>query len=109
MRVCRNVAFIVDLHSLDDPMDVRADDNGVWVRKGSPVAFVSVHNAAGTVNVFRRSEMGSHLYHYKNVRTYYRHSASSDFCRIITTVNGELQCFSKCILTHCYVKCIIII
>ena len=78
-------------------MDVRADDNGVWVRKGSPVAYVSVHNAAGTMNVFRRSKMGSHSHHYKIVRTYYRHSASSDFRRIITTVNGELEYFSKCI------------
>ena len=31
MRVHRNVAFIVDLHSLDDPLDVCADENGVWV------------------------------------------------------------------------------
>ena len=54
VRVCRNAAFIVDLHSLDDPLDVRADENGVWVRKGCPVSYVSVHNAAGTANVFRR-------------------------------------------------------
>ena len=41
--VCRNVSFVVDLHKLDDPVDVRADENGVWVRKGSPVAYVSMH------------------------------------------------------------------
>ena len=91
VQVCQNVAFIVDLHSLDDPLDVRADENGVWVRKGSPVAYVSVHNVANTVNVFRRSKMGNHCHHYKMVHTYYRHSTSSDFRRIITTVNGE--CF----------------
>ena len=89
VRVCRNVAFVVDLHTLDDPLDIRADENGVWVRKGSPVTYVSVHNAAGSVNVFRRSRMGNHSHHYKIVRTYYRHSSSSDFCRIITTVNGK--------------------
>ena len=91
VRVCRKVAFIVDLHSLDDPLDVRADENRVWVRKGSPVSYVSVHNAAGTVNVFRRSKMGNHSHHYKIMRTYYHHATSSDFCRIITAVYGKFE------------------
>ena len=90
VRVCRNSAFVVDLYALDDPLPIRADENGVWVRKGSPVAYVSVHNTAGTVEVFRRSKMGTHRHHYKIVRTYYRHSSSSDFRRIITTVNGKV-------------------
>ena len=91
VQVCRNIAFIVDLHSLDDPLDIRADENGVWVRKGSPVAYVSVHNAAGTVNVFRRSRMGNHSHHYKIMRIYYRHATSPDFRRIITTVYGKFE------------------
>ena len=33
VQVCHNVTFLVDLQ--DDPMDVRADENGVWDRKGS--------------------------------------------------------------------------
>ena len=46
VRVCRNVAFVVDLHSLDDPLDIRADENGVWKRKGSPVTYVSIHSTS---------------------------------------------------------------
>ena len=42
VHVCHNVSFVVDLHKLDDAVDVRADENGVWVRKGSSVAYVSV-------------------------------------------------------------------
>ena len=43
VHVCRNVSFVVYLHKLDGPVDVRADENGVWVWKGSPVAYVSMH------------------------------------------------------------------
>ena len=28
VRVCRNVSFVVDLNMLDDPLDIRADENG---------------------------------------------------------------------------------
>ena len=42
VQVCHNASFLVDLDSLDDAMDIRADENGVWDRKGSPVtsAFI---------------------------------------------------------------------
>ena len=30
VQVCRNVSFVVDLNMLDDPLDIRADENGVW-------------------------------------------------------------------------------
>ena len=30
IQVCRNVSFVVDLNMLDDPLDIRADENGVW-------------------------------------------------------------------------------
>ena len=52
VQVCRNASFIVDLHTLDDPLDIRADENGVWKRKGSPVAYVSVHTNGGKTTVF---------------------------------------------------------
>lgn len=89
VQVCHNVTFLVDLHALDEPMDIRADKNGAWSRKGSPVAYVSVHNNGGTTAVYKRNHMGSHSHHYKLTRVYYRHSSSPDFTRIITTVNGE--------------------
>lgn len=90
-RVCHNTAFVVDIHTLRDPKDVRADENGVWLRTGSPVAYISVHtNSSGDKSkVFRRSKMGSLSHHYKISRTYYRHSTSPDFHRVISTVYGE--------------------
>ena len=36
-NVCKNSTFVVDLHSLDEPADIHADENGVWVQTGSPV------------------------------------------------------------------------
>ena len=91
VRVCRNVAFVVDLHSLDDPLDIRADENGVWKRKGSPVTYVSIHSTSEKTRVFKRSRMRNHPNHYKVIRTYYRHNSSPDFTRIITVVHGK--CF----------------
>ena len=85
MQVCYNVTFLVDLHSLDDPVDIRADENGAWNRKGSPVAYVSIHNNGGTTAIYERNHMGSHFHHYKIIRAY-RHS-SHDFTKIITTVS----------------------
>ena len=73
VRICHNVSFVVDLHTLDDPKDIqRADENGVWQRNGSPVTYVSIHGA----KVFRRMNMGNHSHHYKVSRTHYRHSSS---------------------------------
>ena len=36
-------------NSLDDPLDVRADENGVWVTNVSPVSYDGVHNAGSGV------------------------------------------------------------
>ena len=87
VQVCHNASFLVDLHSLSDAMDIRADENGVWDRKGSPVTYVSIHRNGSTTTVYKRS---SHSHHYKVTRVYYRHSSSPDFTRIITTVNGKV-------------------
>ena len=91
--VQHNVAFVVDLDKLEDPLDIRADENGSWIRKGSPVAFVSVHTKEGSSSIFRRPKMGSHSHHFKISRTYYRHSSSPDFFRIIAMAYGEYTDF----------------
>ena len=89
VSVCHNVAFVVNLKSLDDPKDLRADENGVWRHLGAPIAYVSLHrNHGGIPEVKRRTKVHAHPHHYKISRTYYRHSTSTNFCRIITTVQG---------------------
>ena len=95
VRVCKNASFVVDLHSLDNPQDKRADENGVWQRNGSPVAYVSIHNSSGNTRVLKRSKMGHHSHHFKLTRTYYRHTSSPDFTRIITTVHGKCVAVSE--------------
>lgn len=92
VRVCRNVSFVVDLNMLDDPLDIRADENGVWKRKGSPVAYISMHTNKGKTRFFRRTKAPTRSNHYKITRTYYRHASSPDFTRIITVVHGEILC-----------------
>lgn len=89
VRVCHNVSFIVNLDNLNDEHDIRADENGVWERKGSPVAYVSVHSKGSNKYVVRRNTIGSHSNSFKLTRVYYRHSKSPDFRRIITTVYGR--------------------
>ena len=95
VEVCHNAAFLVDLNSLDDAMDIRADENGVWNRKGSPVTYISIHNNGSTTTVQKRTKLGSFSHHYKVTRVYYRHSSSPDFTRIITTVNGKCNCITQ--------------
>ena len=77
---------------MDDPQDIRADENGVWKRKRSPVAYVSLHTKLGKPKVVKRNRMGNHFHPYKITRTYYCHSCSLDFTRIITTVHGKYFC-----------------
>ena len=59
-RVCHNVAIVVDLNALDGYSDIRADENGVWKRKGAPIATVSVHTSAhgSTTKVVCSTRMG---------------------------------------------------
>lgn len=97
LRVCRNVTFVVNLFALDDARDIRADENGVWKRKGSPIAYVSIH---GKEKVSKCSKMQSLPHHFKLTRTYYRHSSSPDFTRIITTAHGK-NTGHKYVSVHC--------
>ena len=91
VQFCRNASLIVDLHMLDVPLDILADENGVWKCKGSPVAYVSVHTNGRRTTVLRRKKMATRSNHYKVTRTYYRHASSPDFTRIITVVHGKLH------------------
>lgn len=81
-------------------MDIRADENGVWDRKGSPVTYVSIHKNGSTTTVYKRSKLGPHAHHYKVTRVYYRHSSSPDFTRIITTVNGKGNCVAQSVYMY---------
>ena len=84
------VSFVVDLHELDDPVDVRADENGVWVRKGSPVAYVSMHTKKGKTRFFRRTKKPTQPHQFKITRTYYRHASSPDFTRMIAVAHSKV-------------------
>ena len=77
--VWHNVTFEVDLNSLDLANDIKADENGVWERNGSPVVYVSVHTKGPNREVFCRLQMGATDHHFKIIRTYYHHSYSPDF------------------------------
>ena len=101
VHVCHNASFVVDLHKLDDPVDVRADENGVWMRKGSPVAYLSKHTKERTTRFFRRTNKPTQPHQFKITRTYYRHASSSDFTRMISVAHGEciVMCVHVCIVT----------
>ena len=69
--VNHNVSFAIDLDALDDYNDIRADENGVWKRKGAPIAIVSIHKSKNPAQVARRRKMRSLPHYYKLSRTYY--------------------------------------
>ena len=45
INVVSNVSFVVDVQSLDDPNDLKADENDVWERQGSPATYISISDA----------------------------------------------------------------
>ena len=93
--VNHNVSFVINLDTLDDYSDIRADENGVWKRKRAPIAIISVHTRSQKpAQIARRTRMKSLPHYYKLSRTYYNHSSSPDFHRIITTVYGKLHLYN---------------
>ena len=50
LYIQRNVSFVVNTSHLDDPTDIQANENGVWIRKGCPVAYVSKLTKSDTTN-----------------------------------------------------------
>ena len=91
VQVCHNTSFLVDLASLDDAMDIRADENGVWDCKGFPVTYISIHHGKElSVTVQKRSKLGSFSHHYKVTRVYYRYSSSPDFMLAVLFVSSLL-------------------
>ena len=53
VNVSSNVSFVVNIEALDNPNDLKADDVGVWERKGSPVAYVSVYKRNGKNEIYQ--------------------------------------------------------
>lgn len=79
IHACHNVSFVVDLHALDFPKDIPADENGVWRRNGSPVTYVSVHGA----KVFHCKKNGQS---FASLQSF---MYLQDFRRVITTVHSK--------------------
>ena len=70
MSVHHNVAFDINLHSLDDPKDLRADENKVWKCMGAPIAFINLHKYHGGVpEVKRCTKMGAHPHQISRIGT----------------------------------------
>ena len=99
VNVYHNVAFLVDITKRDDPNDLKADENGVWHRNGSPNTYITIlTDRFGLKQVHRRSKLRELPNNCMITRTYYRHSASPDFSRIITKVKGMTICLCQIIV-----------
>ena len=80
---------MVDLHTLNDPYDIRADDNGAWNCTGTQIAYVSIHEgSSGHKSLASIQGFNNFLTNFKISRVYFKHSTSPDFKRIITTAEG---------------------
>ena len=47
VRVQENLSFVVSMDNVKDPLDLRADDNGVWIHKGVRSIWSSVDVGGG--------------------------------------------------------------
>ena len=93
VHVCHNVSFVVDLHKLDDPVDVRADEK--WCLDAARFTcclYVSKHMKDGKTRFFRRTKKPMQPHQFNITRTYYRHGSSPNFTRMIVVAHGEWYC-----------------
>ena len=88
--VWHNATFEVYLNSLDLANDIKADENGVWERNGSPVVYVSVHTKGPKREVFCRSQLTTILKLFEHITVTLIHQTLGQFRHIIVTVHGNL-------------------
>ena len=94
VSVEHNVSFVVDLTSLSDPNDVRADDLGSWTCTGSRrLSFMVKFGNAACHIVSGISGSGANLVQIR--RQYHVHGTDSDLHRMIAFVEnfeGRRKC-----------------
>ena len=92
VRVQENLSFVVSMDNVKDPLDLRADDNGVWVHKGIRTLWISVDSGGRTEILSRKGRPkmkisgGAKLYCMK--KSYHALKTSEDFRRLIVTMEG---------------------
>ena len=87
----KEISFVVNVSMLDDPMDIRADENGVWMRKHSPVAFVSKHiKGNSTLTLDARLVMIPITIRIPEHTTGIAHLLTSLLCKVRTCINLKL-------------------
>jgi len=90
-RAQSNVSFLVNLDNVKDPMDLRADDNGVWTHKGLRSLWVSV--SARSVEILSRKgrpkfKLAGAAKMFCIKKAYHSLQSSPDFRRVIVTMEG---------------------
>lgn len=98
VAVNTNASFLVDLSCLKHSDDVKADDLGVWKSVGSPSHLVVVDDEDGCLSAtvlsrgkkFKDVDAAKRQYTYRLTRSYYRHSTSPDFHRIVNVAKGRM-------------------
>ena len=103
-RVCSSVpigvhssaSFIVSMKNVKDPMDLRADGNGVWEHKGLRSLWVSV--SGHKVEILSRKgrpnfKLGGSAKMFCIKKAYHSLQSSSDFRRLIVTMEGKYSLY----------------
>jgi hypothetical protein len=91
VAVTVNAAFLVNLKCLKHSNDIKADDLGVWKSVGSPSHLVVVDEEDGCLSAtvlprgksFKDVDIAEREYTYRITRSYFKHSTSPDFHRIV--------------------------
>ena len=92
IRVQSNMSFVIDMNAIQNPLDLRADDNGDWLHNGLRTICLSI-SKRGNVEILSKNgrpkmniSWGAKLYCMK--RTYHAFKSSPDFKRMIVTMEG---------------------
>ena len=94
LLVEENCIFIISLKYLDDPDDIKSDDNGHWIHNGRKTTYVSVWYKNESIidikSIPKLVHPDENSQIYSLVRTYYTHDPHDDFKRIFYHLFGKL-------------------
>ena len=107
LSVQRNGTFLVDCSKLASYKDLTADDNGAWQPTGKPCSWFKVlfdHDGKITkVHKLDHKPAVNSKGTYALYRYYGRHSSSSDFRRVVATIQGKYSGVLYKATIACYV------
>jgi hypothetical protein len=88
VEVMDPAVFIVNLNSLKNPNDIKADDMGSWIHKGKPIRYFELDQGDDGEVLLAKPCSSEDSNYYKLTRVYYHHKGTPQFRKTLFYVTG---------------------